>query len=315
MKFPVHLFLLYLSVISLLSCDDGGSDIDIPTPTIDTSNTFTGIFTNTGDYNAFSVVEAHNGGLAIAGARNAGGWDAFFILTDDSGDMLPGFPKYFGDTSQDYGIKVITTQDGGYAIIGSTDSDNMRDEIFFIKTDADGEILPGFPKTFGREGIDAGRAIVQEPNGDFMIMGYSSLGGTEGQDIILIKTDVEGNLSEGFPKIFGVTDEEDFPSNMIRTSDGGYAIISRSDGKTYVMKMDSEGNIINGFPRIFEGSSSRGETSITETLDGDLMVLTYERFNGEPGFYLIKMDRNGEYRAGYPKKISFYPGYRPFPHT
>ena len=104
--------------------------------------------------------------------------------------------KTFGGEGYDYGSSVQQTKDGGYIIIGGTDSFSYggEQEVYLIKTDENGN--EQWSKTFGGFDDDGGlgsngSSIQQTQDG-----GYVITGGTYYEincDVYLIKTDGSGN--------------------------------------------------------------------------------------------------------------------------
>ncbi len=121
----------------------------------------------------YSVKQTNDGGFIIAGATNsfgAGDYDIYLIKTNQFGDTL--WTKIFGGTGQDYGSEVQQTSDGGYIVIGSTDSfNNSRDDLYLIKTDDNGDTL--WTKVYGGTWDDAGRSIMEDINGNYLATGYT----------------------------------------------------------------------------------------------------------------------------------------------
>ncbi len=94
-----------------------------------------------GDF-AFSVQQTSDGGYIVAGwtySFGAGGGDIFLIKTDANGNII--WAKTYGGTYEDYAFSVQQTSDGGYIVAGGTYSFGAGwDDIFLIKTDANGNI-------------------------------------------------------------------------------------------------------------------------------------------------------------------------------
>ena len=93
------------------------------------------------------------------------------VKTNAAGDTL--WTKMFGGTQNDYGVGVIQTSDGGYALIGTTESYGAGSgDIFVVKTNKDGgfgDPLPIQLSTFSGASIAGGSvklswATVSETN-------------------------------------------------------------------------------------------------------------------------------------------------------
>jgi len=159
--------------------------------------------------------------------------------------------KIFGGSKDDRGYSVQQTSDGGYIIVGSTESYGAGgDDVWLIKTDSKGN--KEWEKTFGESYSDGGYSVQQTSDGGYIITGYTCKSSVIGikSTIWLIKTDSEGNKewdNRDFPIILG-GDPRGFA--VQQTSDGGYIIvgstnvwsISSTGGNVWLIKTDSQGN-------------------------------------------------------------------------
>jgi hypothetical protein len=89
-----------------------------------------------------SLVQASDGGYAIAGwtySFGTGVPNVYLVKTDAVGNEQ--WSKAYGGSDPDYGYSLIRTSDGGYAIAGYTDypGPDGYDDMFLVKTDAEGE--------------------------------------------------------------------------------------------------------------------------------------------------------------------------------
>lgn len=93
------------------------------------------------DYGKF-IRQTDDGGFMILGdttSYGAGGSDIYLIKTDKQGIMQ--WNKTFGGKQDDYGSFILKTIDGGYIIIGTTNSFGTGgSNVYLIKTDANGTI-------------------------------------------------------------------------------------------------------------------------------------------------------------------------------
>jgi hypothetical protein len=203
-----------------------------------------------GDY-AFSVQQTSDGGYIVAGTTNsfgAGWYDIFLIKTNASGNVQ--WAKTYGGTGWDEASSVQQTSDGGYIVAGYTNSFGAGwYDIFLIKTNASGNVQ--WAKTYGGTNDEYAHSVQQTSDGGYIVAGYTRSFGAGGWDILLIKTDANGNVQ--WAKTYGGTNDEYiiFHSSSFaqQTSDGGYIVagITRSFGAgsedIFLVKTDVIGNI------------------------------------------------------------------------
>ena len=119
----------------------------------------------------YSVQQTSDGGYIIAGATESFGKNGnstlWLIKTDANGNEI--WDKNFGGSSDTVGYSVQQTRDGGYIVLGSKLPYSMNQEIWLIKTDANG--LEVWDKTLGGSEDDAGKSVQQTSDGGYIITG------------------------------------------------------------------------------------------------------------------------------------------------
>lgn len=207
--------------------------------------------------------------------------------------------KTLGGTKNDSGQSVVATADGGYAILGysqSIDGDitNKTDESFdywILKYNAENELL--WQKTIGGSSDERGSSIIQTQDGGYAILGFSfSSDGdvTENgglQDYWLVKLDANGNIS--WQKTFGYQGV-DSGISVIQSNDQGYLISgildvtasggegnsSRSTnrhagGDYWVLKLNSSGDL--EWSKYFGGNFTDAPQDAIQTADNGFIIV------------------------------------------
>jgi DJ-1/PfpI family protein/flagellar hook capping protein FlgD len=151
-------------------------------------------------------------------------------------------------------------------------------------------------KTFGGYDSDGGKDIVNTSDGGFAIAGYTWSSGNGKSDMLLVKTDENGEMQ--WSKTYGGAGWE-YAYSFIELETGGYVLAgyttSEGEGnKDYcIVKTDATGNEV--WTKTFGGNKQDIAKDIIETSDGNLLVFGYtESFDVyENDFYAIKIDLDG----------------------
>jgi hypothetical protein len=81
----------------------------------------------------------------------------------------------YGGSSDDRGLSVQQTTDGGYIVAGETNSFATDGyDVCLLKTDTNGDTL--WARTYGTEGSQYGRSVQQTADGGYIVAGYTCPG-------------------------------------------------------------------------------------------------------------------------------------------
>ena len=115
--------------------------------------------------------------------------DLLLTTINDAGNQTG--ERTFGGYGIDRGYSIINTIDGGFIIIGFTESfNNGNKDVWLIKTDSNGN--EEWNQNIGTDRIDHGYYVQQTNDGGFILTGYTD-SEENNDDILLIKTDHFGN--------------------------------------------------------------------------------------------------------------------------
>jgi len=246
---------------------------------------------------ASSVQQTSDGGYIVAGWTYSFGVDSsdiFLIKTDANGNVI--WAKTYGRTGDDRASSVQQTSDGGYIVAGWTASFGAGyDDIFLIKTDANGNII--WAKTYGGAGTDRASSVQQTSDGGYIVAGWTASFGAGYSDVFLVKTDANGNII--WAKTYGGTDY-DYAYSVQQTSDGGYIVagfttsFGAGSSDIFLIKTDASGNL--QWAKTYGGTSWDAAYSVRQTSDGGYIVAggTSSFGAGLSDIFLIKTDANGD---------------------
>jgi hypothetical protein len=195
--------------------------------------------TFTGGFYVRSVIETNDRGCAIAGSwRND-----FWFAKIDSNSNLQWSQKYaYGESSDaHYASSIAKTKDGGYVLAGTGMWQASGGNIpWLIKINSQG--YEQWSLHYGHIPSDGFRSVVQTDDEGYMVALSNSA--------VLIRTDSSGSeqwnmtyadVSISLPSLSA------FPfysaDALIRTSDGGYAVVGTAAGNIWLTKISPEPDV------------------------------------------------------------------------
>ena len=244
----------------------------------------------------YSVQQTTDGGYIITGyTGHYSQRDAWLIKTDSQGNEVWNRTFEWGECSEE-GYSVQQTDDGGYIITGQKGTRSFyallcRSDLRLFKTDSQGN--EDWNKTFGGSWYEKGNSVQQTDDGGYIITGETSSTENDGDDVLLIKTDSQGN--EEWIRTFGGSGYEK-GNSVQQTDDGGYIITGHTgtsgngEYDLWIIKTDSQGN--EDWNKTFGGSGYDVGYSVQQTDDGGYIVTGYTESigNGGDDVWLIKFN-------------------------
>lgn len=239
------------------------------------------------------VAQTADGGYIMVGTMNDPANEDDIILVKLSADGTIEWSQTFGGPSMETGEQVCQTTDGGYIILGSTESYGAGDTDFWlIKTDANGDEI--WNKTLGRESRDVPYDLFPTNEGGYIMTGTTDENET---DVYLIKTDANGNKE--WDAIYGGA-QNDVGYSIRQTTDGGYIIggKTRSYGAgnddAWLIKTNANGNEM--WNQTFGYDYRDAGSAVRQTTDGGYIFAGSSWTSWGMGHFdgwLIKTDANG----------------------
>lgn len=252
---------------------------------------------------ANQVVVDENG-LFVLGAVYDGGYpnvDMHLVKLANNGEKE--WEKYYGTQYQDMGFNIIRTRDGGFAMIGFSNTQEDGGDMYCVKTDDAGEVK--WEKLFGPPRVDYGFCLVENDNEEILFggteNGFFNPTQTEFQthdaDIFIVKTDKNGNKL--WSKTYG-GDKHDWCKDIIAAPDGGYFVSGSTQSfgagsfDIFLMKIDENGNEL--WMKTFGGSAFDYGEKLQMGADGTIFIAgtsaSYS-LNHKPDHFIIKTDIEG----------------------
>ncbi|MFB3895569.1 MAG: hypothetical protein ACE14V_04625 [bacterium] len=204
-----------------------------------------------------------------------------------------------GSSRSDQAIEIQQTLDGGYIMVGITESYGAGlDDVYLVKTDSKGTLA--WSTTFGGSTTDYGQSIATTRDGGYIITGGTCSYGMGSFDLYLIKTDNHGTLE--WSTTFGGSGF-DYGHYVLQAQDGGYIVAGYTQSfgagsdDVYLIKTNQLGTL--EWSTTIGGAKSDRGFSIAQCLDGGY-IITGETNSNNSGYvldvYLVKTDSLGNFQ-------------------
>jgi len=266
-------------------------------PVISNQQTWMKIYGGMASDEASAIYQTNDGGYIIVGTTysfgSGIGRNAWLLKLDPNGNEE--WNKTYGGFYTEVGNHVQQTSDGGYILIGWTDSFNGSfndNNIFLVKTDANG--VEQWHRTYGGPDHDSGYYVLGTEDGGYLLLGSTHSYGEGSTDIWLVKTDSQG--MELWNKTIGTSDDE-VCWRMRKTNDNGFIMIGVKGYGSSILVVKTNENGNKEWSKTFGGSDLDIGYDIQQMNDGGYVVLGYtwsDEEYGDFGAILFKIDSQGD---------------------
>lgn len=231
--------------VKLLVRDENGCEKSIRKDAIVEFITFENTFGGTGSENesSHSVIQTMDGGYISAGVKGyLDEYDIHLLKTDAFGNLE--WERTYGGVNDDGANAIMENSDGGYTILGYTNSIGMGlEDVYILTIDRFGDLRDGCCEyTFGTQVSEIGTSFVKTDDGGLIITGSSA------GDIYLLK--LGSDFSKEWDRTIGGSELE-YPTSIALAHDGGFVISGsrrlpgmNADSDIFLIKTDFLGNLI-----------------------------------------------------------------------
>ena len=205
----------YLIVGRTASFGNGGNDAYLVKIDSDGNQEWSKTYGSSGEDIGWSAVETIDGYMVVGSGFNIANnsTDVYLFKVDFNGNELWG-NKFFGTTAFDEGQKIVSTDDGNYAITGSVDQD-----AYLLKVTPGGSEI--WSTTYGGALGTVGQDVLSTTNGDLVVTGAIEVNDSN-VNAFLLRYDVNG--TKVWDKTIGRSTHIDWAQSVIQTKDKGFAV-------------------------------------------------------------------------------------------
>lgn len=224
---------------------------------------------------AVSMDTSIDGNLILTGVTETTNksYQVYALKLTMDGDTI--WSKSYGGDVWDFGQKVISLTDGGYALFGQTYSYGEGEgDYYLLRLNSDGDTL--WTRTYGGPELESGQSIALASDGGFFLAGHTESYGAGNKDVYIIRTNSDGDTL--WTKTYGGS-EDDFCYAVTATSDGGFVIAggtfnnTAGEGDFMMVKFDANG--LELWESIWDGSADEYWYDVIEDANQDIVAVGY----------------------------------------
>ncbi|NUM34078.1 MAG: hypothetical protein HUU50_06020 [Candidatus Brocadiae bacterium] len=202
--------------------------------------------------------------------------------------------KEFTEYPNSKALCAIETKDENWMILGETETEQEKKEIFLLKTNSAGNVL--WYKKFGGTSNDFANGLIQTKDNGYCILGTTWSFGAGKKDVWLIKTNQEG-IKEWEQTYGGKRWEEAFYA--LEHQEGGFTIAASSNSfdtiheETWIIKTDKEG--IPKWQKSIEGKNTNRPAMIQELESKELIFVgDVQEYSQDWNIRIVKLSADGQ---------------------
>lgn len=213
------------------------------------------------------------GGLYNGGTTN----NIFLIKIDNTNATVWSEGLTIADAPIPYAL--IQSKDDGYVMAGSYTDGTGSSAAFVLKVNSNGK--PLWQKNLKGQALTAAYSISEDKSGNLFVSGKSDAGTTS--DLWAVKLDRNGNIL--LNQIYQLTGYNTHETQILSTTEKGFAIVGTASPNSFVMKLDSLGvpkwtKLINEDLTAFRidiSESKNKELTIAASRSADALAFKYDK--------------------------------------
>jgi len=232
--------------------------------------------------------------------------DAWIIKLSEEGSVL--WQKTFGGQGTDSAVDIQPTfgeqrEHNGYIVVGRTTSFGAGGyDVWVLRLDRSANIL--WEKAYGGNAHDFGRAVLQTPDGGFLVVADTQSFGAGSRDVWILRLAADGEVL--WEKTYGGTGME-MPWAVAPTGENGWVIASSTtsfgagDADWWVLALDSAGTLLWNYT--YGGAGEDRVRDLIPSGSGGYLLVGWSDSFGESFMgdiprdaWVLELDSNGAIR-------------------
>lgn len=232
----------------------------------------------------------------------AGNYDFYVVKTDIEGTVT--WAKVIGSTGEDKAYDITTSHDGGYVILGTTNSASLLTagsdagdrDMMVIKLDASGNLV--WTRVLGTDENDLNEdcSIIRTSDNGFAIAAQAAKWTTGSKHVIHFHKLNSSGVITTTKEIDPSTTNVDGANAIIQTSDGGFVIAGHNNYDHFVVKLKSDYTFDWSLKWTGPSSGSMELHAIVENAADNYSVFGYTKEGPasiQPNMYAMRFDYDG----------------------